>query len=101
MIKLIGLEESATYPGRYTLSLNYAGLHLFRTEGSFNIIGARLVGMSYPSYLRYCRDVCGAELVGKGHKYVVPYFAKTPAMAKFLQVLNENANRLMFGGEGK
>lgn len=43
-------------------------------NGSWNVLCARAMGLSYANYLRYCRDVYGAELVGVGSRYPKAYF---------------------------
>lgn len=43
----------------------------FCCKSSYHVIGARLLGLSYPDYLRYCRTL-GAELRGvQGYSFPV------------------------------
>ena len=40
--------------------------------GSYSIIGARVLGLSYPNYLRYMRDTYVGEIRGReGYSYLV------------------------------
>ena len=60
-------------------------------RGSFGLLACRVMGISWPNWLRYCRAQ-GAKLYGKGTKYVVAYW-DTPNMT-FLNMLNKRANEL-------
>lgn len=45
--------------------------------GSLNILPARLLNLTYPDYLRLCRDAYGADLYGReGYSY--PVFKTKP-----------------------
>jgi hypothetical protein len=66
------------------------------TEGSYQVINARLLNLSYADYLRYARDRLGAELIGKKTKYVTPYFDDTPAVREFVKLLNKRLEFAMF-----
>lgn len=59
--------------------------------GSYNLLPARLLNLSYADYLRFCRDVLGANIVEKGTKYPVAYFRSTPEVQQFLKLLNKRA----------
>lgn len=69
---------------------------LTHTNGSFNLLPARLMGLSYANYLRMCRDMCGATIVGKGSMYPVPYFGKSVqevlVAKQLVKLLNGRAN---------
>ena len=44
----------------------------FNCGGSYNVIMARFIGLSYPDYLRYCRDKHNGILRGRaGYTYCV------------------------------
>lgn len=89
------LEESVNYPNRYLIRLHH---DLFRfpsgISGSFNILIARVLGVSYPDYLRYVRENFGAELVGVGHKYVLPYFENSEKVRIFVNGLNKRMDTI-------
>ena len=56
---MVGLEDSV-----YEL--------IGKTSGSFNLIAARILGFTYPDYLRYVRDNFNAELRGRqGYSYAI------------------------------
>ena len=57
---------------------------------------ARLLGLTDAQYLRFCRDVLGATLVGKNSKYPVAYFRLTPEVQQFVKLLNKRAEMAVF-----
>lgn len=85
------LEESPLRLGKYILSPNLEALCLERTNGSFAVISARLMGLSFAQYLRFCRDICHAEIVGKGRMYPAVYFDKNEETISFVKLLNGRA----------
>lgn len=60
-------------------------------SGSFALLACRISGLSWPQWLKYCRQN-SATLYGKGHKYPVAIW-KEPNQ-KFLNELNTRANKL-------
>lgn len=92
-------EESASYPGKFLIRPKCEEFHLESTEGSFNIIAARVMGISYPQYLRMCRDCFGAEIIGKGSMYPVPYFSFTKESIELLNQLNARAKFILWERE--
>ena len=60
-------------------------------NGSFALVACRVSGLSWPQWLRFCRQN-GATLYGKNHKYVVPIW-KEPNK-EFEKMMNERANKL-------
>ena len=60
-------------------------------KGSFNLLACRVSGLSWPQWLRFCRQN-GAKLYGKNHKYPVAVW-KEPNK-QFLNDLNKRANEL-------
>ena len=60
-------------------------------SGSFALLACRISGLSWPQWLKCCRQN-GATLYGKGHKYPVAIW-KEPNQ-KFLNELNTRANKL-------
>lgn len=87
--KFFYLEESPVYKNKYCIRLNHS-LFLFPngTSGSYGVIMARVMGLSFPDFLRYCRDRLGAELIGKGSIYVMPYFDNTPEVKQLVKLMN-------------
>lgn len=90
-MKYFKAEESMAYSGKYMLVPIHDKLPLTRTSGSYNILVARLLNLEYADYLRYCRDVVGAELIGKNSCYVIPYFSD---LTKLNQLIKELDNRV-------
>lgn len=88
------LEESPYQPGKWTIHINFDILPPMRTEGSFNLLPARLLGLSYAEYLRYCRDIYKAEIIGKNNMYPVAYFTKNSPTTELLQTLNARMEAL-------
>ena len=98
-VKCFVREESASYPGKYVIRPIHDNFHLDSTSGSFNVIGARLFGVSYPEYLRMCRDCFGAEIIGKGSKYPVAYFPLSNELNALIDQLNARANLVLWERE--
>ena len=81
-------EESPYQPGKYTVRLNFDALPNMTTTGSYNLLPARLLGLSYADYLRFCRDELGAEIIGKKSMYPVAYFPNKTSAEGLIQNLN-------------
>lgn len=77
---------------KYIITIDTAAFNMHNTTGSFNIIAARLMGLSYPQYLRMCRDVFGATIVGKNTNYPVAYFDMGDGLLALINSLNKRAN---------
>ena len=61
--------------------------------GSYSIIGARVLGLSYPNYLRYMRDTYDAEVRGReGYSYLV--FKDQGKCLMAIQELNKNWQKI-------
>ena len=98
-IKVFSREESVSYPGKYIIRVDLDKFHLDFTEGSFNVICARLIGLSYAQYLRMCRDCFGAEIIGKGSMYPVAYFKFSEKLVDLVESLNARANLVLWERE--
>ena len=98
-IKCFVREESPYYPGKYTIRPIHEAFYLDSTEGSFNLICARLFGLEYADYLRMCRDHFGAEIIGKGSAYPVAYFKLSQGLADLIEQLNARANFVLWERE--
>jgi hypothetical protein len=92
------LEESISNPGKYTIGFDLE-LCPLRTEGSFNVLAARTMGLSYADYLRMCRDCLGAEIQGKNTLYPVAYFKKTQNLVAFVRLLNVRFHIIVWNKE--
>ena len=96
MSKFFYFDESPIYTNKYILRLNIDNFLFPKgTNGSFNVFPARVLNLSYADYLRYVRDRLDAELVGKGTKYVVPYFDRNETTDAFVKLLNKRMEYIM------
>ena len=98
-VKVFYRDESATQPGKYIIRANHETFHLYSTDGSYNVIGARLMGLTYANYLRMCRDIYGAEIVGKGSNYPYPIFKFSKELVDLVDQLNTRANLVLWERE--
>lgn len=88
MTKYFYLSESPGRPGRYTIRINFDNMPPMHTKGSYNLLMARLLGLSYCDFLRYCRDECGATIVGRTNQYPIPFFDKDKKSEALVKELN-------------
>lgn len=95
-VKVFELEQSAYQPNKYIMLFHPDLFHCESTTGSFALMPARLLNISYADYCRFCRDVLGAEIVGKGNQYPVVYFKKNQDSLIFVRLLNARANYLLW-----
>ena len=94
------LEESPYRPGKYTIRLNFDKFpSQLSTSGSFNLLPARLLNLTYAQYLRFCRDIVGGEIAGKNTVYPVAYFSKTMTTNAFVRLLNSRMNLVVWERE--
>lgn len=98
-VKCFTYEESVTNPGWYTIVPVHDNFHLNYTEGSFNVICARLLNIKYSDYLRLCRDVFGAEIRGKNWKYPHALFKRSNEFMQLIELLNARANFILYERE--
>lgn len=98
-VKVFYRDESATYPGKYMVRADLDKFYLYSTDGTFNVIGARLMGLTYAQYLRMCRDIYGAEIIGKGSKYPYPIFKLSKGLEDLIEQLNARANLVLWERE--
>lgn len=95
------IAEESPYTNKYIIRPNFPILPLTSTKGSFNILAARIMNLSYASYLRMCRDLYGAEIIGKNHRYCVAYFESQRAAQPLIDELNKRTKILMKERENK
>ena len=89
------IEESPYNPGKYTIRLVHENLPLGVVHGCCNVLAARVCGLSWAEYLRMCRDVYGAELMGKNEKYPVAYFTDTAKAKQLVAALNKQVSTIL------
>jgi hypothetical protein len=92
-------DESAAHPGKWRIVPIHDNFHLGETTGSYNLICARLLGLTYAQYLRMCRDCFGAEIIGKGSMYPVAYFKRSTELDALIEFLNVQASLVLWERE--
>ena len=95
-VKVFELEESAYQTGKYVIRFHPELFCCESTEGSYALMAARLMGLSYANFCRFCRDNIQAEIIGKGHKYPVIYFKKNQESLMLVRLLNTRANLVLW-----
>ena len=96
MEKYFYLDTSPVYTNKYIIRVNIDDLPFPKgTSGSYNVLAARVLNLTYAEYLRYVRDRLGAELVGKRSKYVTPYFDRNEATLELVKLLNKRMEYIM------
>jgi hypothetical protein len=96
--KYFTINEAISQPNKCLIGFNLEEFPI-RTKGSFNVLAARVMGLSYVEYLRMCRDVLGAEIIGKNSTYPVPCFKKTRELVAFVRLLNVRFNCIVWEKE--
>lgn len=86
--------EISPISNKYIVLPNHSALKIGPTKGSYAILGARLFGLSYADYLRMCRDVYHANLVGKNHRYISVLFDSEADANSLASSLNERVKFL-------
>lgn len=90
------LDESPYYKGKYVIRINLEEMPFPNgTRGSYTLLIARLLNISYTDYLRYARDRLSADLVGKNARYVVAYFDNNKEARALIRLLNSRMNYVM------
>jgi hypothetical protein len=70
MTKVFKVQESAVV-GEYMIIFDVFAVDVPPISSSYNVVAARLLGFTFPDYLRYCKSR-GAELRGKqGYTYAI------------------------------
>lgn len=90
------LIESPIYPEKYIITIDPVDFPFpNKMTGSLDLLCARLLNLDYITYLRYMRDVLGAEIQGKRSRYMIVYLDKTDDVKSFLKLLNARMNYVM------
>ena len=91
--------ESVEVPGRFLILPKDYDSFPFTTVcgGSYNIAPARVLGLSYPEYLRFVRDSYPdiVELRGKDCLYTRPYWKLSNELVAFIKLLNIKLQYMM------
>ena len=89
-----------TTEGKYMIGLNDELYEVVLEKiplekiGSYNILAARILGISYAEFLRYARDNFNGTISGKGHKYPVVKFDSAADCNKLCKELWLRWNRI-------
>lgn len=85
------LDETPVMPGYYFIRVDHTKFGIGPTVGSYNLLQARLLNISYANYLRLCRDEFGAIISGKNTYYPVAYFGDKLLAHQLMRLLNARA----------
>lgn len=88
-------DDSPIQKGKFLLRPNYPLLPLKGTKGSYNLLASRLMNLSYADFLRMCRDLYGAEIVGKNSMYPIAYFPNSKIGQPLIDELNKRVKILL------
>lgn len=94
-MKYFSVDESPSYTDHFLIKNNFKNLPLYYTCGSYNILPARILGLSYANYLRMCRDLYGAEITGKNNGYPVAYFKEKENAEKLVKLLDKYTKKIL------
>ena len=95
-VKAFFADESASNPGWYLIRVDVTQIPFENTRGSLNVLPARLMNLSYAQYLRFCRDILGAKVIGKNKFYPVAYFKNDRILDQFVKLLNARAQFVLW-----
>lgn len=90
------VNESPYMPNHYTIGIHHDKFNLTSTVGSYNVIMARILGISYANFLRMCRDSFEAIIIGKNTYYPVAYFKSKTACKSICDLLNSYATIILW-----
>ena len=97
--KVFYFEESPTMPNYYIIKIHHDRSKLRSTTGSYNLIMARLLNISYANFLRMCRDSFKATIIGKNTYYPMAYFDSRIAAGAVCDLLNAKASFVLWNIE--
>ena len=89
------IEETLFNKGKYIIRPDFNKLPLYNTDGSYAVIMSRVMGITYANYLRLCRDEYGAEIIGKGSLYPIPYFNEVNRAKELVKELDKRTIKLL------
>lgn len=88
-------EVFETFDNKFMVSPNLDNLPVNCSKGSYNILAARVMGLSYANYLRMCRDLYNGEINGKGSLYPIVKFVNKSDATKLISTLNSRTNEIL------
>lgn len=90
-------DESGSMPGKYLIRPNFSKLPLYYTTGSYAILPARTMGLTYANYCRMCRDLYNAEIIGKKSYYPTVFFSSKKEADELIKVLDKRMEKIING----
>lgn len=90
-------DESPLNPGKYLIWANTDKLPITKVNGSLHVLQARLMNLSYANYLRMCRDIYGAEIIGRKTFLPVPYFSSVEGVKELIKILDKRVETILKG----
>lgn len=63
-------------------------------EGAPCVFASRILGLTYPEYLRFVREYMGAKLVGRNFYYITVIFPDYKATKEFVKMLSLRVDRI-------
>ena len=87
--------DKSPVDNRYLLNFNIEKLPIPDLLGSMNVLGARILNISFADYCRLCRDELDADIIGKYSLYPIIGFKKNNATLNFLKLLDKRIEFLL------
>lgn len=88
-MKYFSLQSHPVYQDKHIIYFDCPSEYFPKgIDGSYDVFISKLLGLSYPEYLRYARDRLGAELIGKNRRYITVLFTKDETSMTLVKVLN-------------
>lgn len=96
--KIFYCEESPYHPGTYMIAIHHDKFYCLglNSTGSYHVLQARIMGLTYANYLRMCRDVFGANIIGKKSIFPVAYFSSYTKINDLIKQLNVRATAILW-----
>jgi hypothetical protein len=98
-LKIFKAEKSAIHQNKWIITIDHDNFYCKSTIGSYHVLEARVMGLSYANYLRMCRDIYHAEVIGKGSLYPVAYFTYCSDASEVVRQLNIRATAIVWNKE--
>ena len=98
MALAFSIEQSPCHEGKYYIDFDCEKCDKVKIGvkgGSYAVFASRLFGLTYKDYLKMCRDIYGAELFGKGTRYVIALWSNREQGLKLVKELNKRLNYIV------
>lgn len=88
-MKAFFLESCPWDLDTYVISNNFDQIVMPMINTSYQLLQARLVGMTYKEYLNFCKYSLGAEVIKRpNQRWAFIHFKDTSDTNKFIEILN-------------